>query len=238
MIMRNPANRANIIVKKSKELKRTWNLPHYYMTFVYLDVDQSATTAKESNTSNSTKGKNKDVWMKIIFGLLIISWFKFKFMVYYFVWKKAECVCISRCKWVFSWANMIRLELTSPSHFWACVWTSRSRLQFKCMFHYLYRRKKSMCECIFKRELSGYGPFCHFLFILHFKYPRNDRENRRKQNRKCCICSSKLKCMLYYLYIRKKSVFGCIFRCIHRCISSSWALQSHVLLLKPLLPPA
>ncbi len=43
------------------------------MTFVYLDVDQSVTTAKESNTSNSTKGKNKDVWMKIIFGLLIIS---------------------------------------------------------------------------------------------------------------------------------------------------------------------
>ncbi len=136
------------------------------------------------------------------------------------------------------YSNRIRLELTSPSNFWACAWTTRSRLQFKCMFHYLYRRKKSMCECIFKLEFLVYGPFCHFLFIWQLRDPRNDRENRREQDRKCYSCSSKLKCMLYYLYRRKKSVFRCIFRCMHRCIASSWALQSHVLLLKPLLPQA
>lgn len=59
MIMRNPAYGANIIVIKSKEIKDTQNLPHYFMTFVYLDADQSVTTAKENNTSNITKGKNK-----------------------------------------------------------------------------------------------------------------------------------------------------------------------------------
>lgn len=30
--------------------------------------------------------------IKLFFGLLIISWFKFKFMAYYFIQKKAECV--------------------------------------------------------------------------------------------------------------------------------------------------
>lgn len=48
--------------------------------------------------------------IKLFFGLLIISWFKFTFMAYYFIQKKAECVCVSRCKCVFSQFIYMKVE--------------------------------------------------------------------------------------------------------------------------------